>query len=55
LRPVCLGVPGAGADVPVEGAGGVVADLDRPGLAAFAVDSDLAVPQFSQLAESTKP
>ncbi len=40
-----LGVPGADAEVPVEGAGGVVADLDRAGLAALAVDGDLAVPQ----------
>src|SRR5208282_3110465 len=45
LRPVCLGVPGADAEVPVEAAGGVVADLDGPGLAAFAVDGDLPVPQ----------
>jgi hypothetical protein len=29
---VRLGVPGADPDVPVEGAGGVVADLDSPGI-----------------------
>ena len=45
LGPVGLGVPGPGADVPVEGAGGVVADLDRAGRAALAADGDLAVPQ----------
>src|SRR6516162_2620326 len=45
LRPVGLGVPGADADVPVQGAGGVVADLDGPGLAALAVDGDPPVPQ----------
>src|SRR5271157_1792791 len=45
LRPVRLGVPGADAEVPVEAAGGVEADLDDPGLAALAVDGDLPVPQ----------
>src|SRR5271166_3789186 len=45
LRPVCLGVPGADADVPVQAAGCVEADLDGPGLAALALDGDLPVPQ----------
>ena len=45
LRPVRLGLPGADPEVPVEGASGVVADLDGPGLAALAVDGDLPVPQ----------
>src|ERR1700733_13027679 len=45
LRPVCLGVPGPDPEVPVEGAGGVVADLDRAGPAALAVHGDLPVPQ----------
>jgi hypothetical protein len=45
LGPVGLGVPGPGAEVPVQGAGGVVADLDLAGRAALAVDGDLAVPQ----------
>jgi hypothetical protein len=40
-----LDVPGPDADVPVEAAGRVVADLDDPGLAAFPVDGDLPVPQ----------
>src|ERR1700676_1818696 len=34
LRPVGVGVPGADAEVPVEAAGCVVADLDDAGLAA---------------------
>lgn len=34
LRAVRLGVPGPGTKVPVQGAGGVVADLDGAGLAA---------------------
>src|ERR1700677_2027027 len=33
LRPIGLGVPGADADVPVEAAGGVMADLDDARLA----------------------
>src|ERR1039458_10211710 len=41
LRPVCLGVPGAGADVLVDAAGGPEADLDGPGLVPLAVDGDL--------------
>jgi len=45
LRPACLGVPGADAEVPAGAAGGVVADLDGPGLAALAVDGDVSVPQ----------
>jgi hypothetical protein len=40
LRPVCLGVPGADADVAVEGAGGVMAELDHADLA-LAADGDL--------------
>ena len=44
LRPVGLGVPGADAEVPVEAAGGVMADLDDAGLAALAVDGNLPVP-----------
>jgi hypothetical protein len=46
LRPVRLGVPAADPEVPAEGAGSVVADLDGPGLAALAVDGDLPVPQI---------
>ena len=46
LRPAGLRVPGPGADVPVEGAGGVVADLDRAGGGALAVEVDLTVPQI---------
>jgi hypothetical protein len=42
LRTACLGVPGTGTDIPVEAAGGVVADLDRAGLA-LAADGDLPV------------
>ncbi len=45
LRPPRLRVPGPGADVPVQGAGGLIADPDDPGLAALAVDGDLPVPQ----------
>ena len=45
LRPAGLSVPGPDADVPVQGAGGVEADLDRAGRAALAVDGDLPVPQ----------
>jgi hypothetical protein len=45
LRPVRLGVPGADAEVPVQAAGGVEADLDGPGLAALALHGDLPVPQ----------
>src|SRR5208282_2648406 len=41
LRPVRLGVPGADAEVAVEAAGCVEADLDGPGLAALALDGDL--------------
>jgi hypothetical protein len=40
-----LGVAGAGAGVPVEGAGGVVAGLHGPGLASLAGDGDLASPR----------
>jgi hypothetical protein len=36
---------GAGAQVPVEGAGGVVADLHGPGPVALAGDGDLPVLQ----------
>jgi hypothetical protein len=45
LRPANLGVPGADADVAVQGAGGVVADLDRAGVAAPAANGDLSMPQ----------
>jgi hypothetical protein len=45
LRPPGLGVPGAGADVPVQAPGGLVADLDDPVLAALAADGDLPLPQ----------
>jgi hypothetical protein len=45
LRPVRLGVPGPDADVPVQAAGGVEADLDGPGPAALALHGDLPVPQ----------
>ena len=38
-------MPGAGTHIPVEGAGGVVADLDGAGLAALAADGDLPVPE----------
>jgi hypothetical protein len=42
---VRLSVPGADADVTVDGAGSIVADPDGPGLPALTVDRDLAVPQ----------
>jgi hypothetical protein len=45
LRPPGLRVPGAGAQVPVQAEGGLVADLDDPGLAALAADGDLPLPQ----------
>src|SRR6266702_2952548 len=45
LRPVRLRVPGADAEVPVEAAGGIVTDLDDPGLSALAADGDLPLPQ----------
>ena len=41
LRPVRLGVPGAGPQVAVEAAGRLVADLGGPGRAALAGDPDL--------------
>jgi hypothetical protein len=41
LGAVGLGVAGAGAQVAVQGAGGLVGDLDDPGLAALAGDGDL--------------
>ena len=41
LRPPGLRVPGAAADVAVEAAGRLVADLDGPGRAALAADLDL--------------
>jgi hypothetical protein len=40
-----LGVPGAGADVPVEGSGGLVPDPDDPLPPALAVDGDLPLHQ----------
>ena len=42
LRPLGLRVPGAGPQVAVEAAGRLMADLDGPGGAAFAADTDLA-------------
>jgi hypothetical protein len=39
------GLPGAGAQVAVEAAGGLVADFDGPGCAALAADPDLAALQ----------
>jgi hypothetical protein len=41
LRPVGLCVPGTDPDVPVEGTGSVVADLDDAGLAVLPADGDL--------------
>jgi len=38
-------VPRAGAQVPVQAAGGLVADLDDPVLAALAADDDLPLLQ----------
>jgi hypothetical protein len=38
-------MPGAGAEVPVQAAGGLVADLDDAVLAALAADGDLPLPQ----------
>jgi len=40
-----VGVPGAGAQVPVQAAGGLVADADDPVLAALAADGELPLPQ----------
>jgi hypothetical protein len=45
LRPPGLRVPGAGAQVPVQAPGGLVADPDDPVLAALAEDGDLPLPQ----------
>ena len=45
LRPPGLGVPGPGADVPVQAPGGLAADPDDPVLAALAADGDLPLPQ----------
>jgi hypothetical protein len=45
LRPPGLGVAGSGPDVPVEGSGRLVADLDDPLLAVLAADGDLPLPQ----------
>src|SRR6266699_3449334 len=42
LGPPCLRVPGAGAQVAVQAAGRLVADLDGPGCAALAADPDFA-------------
>jgi hypothetical protein len=49
LVPPGLGVAGAGAQVPVQAAGGLVADLDDPVLAALAADGDLPLPQAMSL------
>ncbi len=40
-----MGVPGAGAQVPVQAEGGLVADADDPVLAALAADDELPLPQ----------
>ena len=45
LRPVRQRVPGADPQVAVQAAGGVVADLDDPGLAALAANGDLPLLQ----------
>ena len=45
LGPPGLGVAGAGAQVPVQAPGGLVADLDDPVLAALAADRELPLPQ----------
>jgi len=45
LRPPRLRVPGAGADVPVQAPGRLVADPDDPALAALAAHGDLPLPQ----------
>src|SRR5271169_3962407 len=45
LGPPGLGVPGAGPQVPVQAAGGLVADPDDAVLAALAADGDLPLPQ----------
>src|SRR5580704_6028457 len=45
LRLVRLRMAGAGAEVPVQAPGGLVADPDDPVLAALAVDGDLPLPQ----------
>ena len=47
LRSPCLRVPGAGTDVAVQGAGGVVPDRDYPFLAALAAYPDRAVLQVN--------
>src|SRR5215467_2284147 len=46
LRAPGLRMPGPGAQVPVEGARGLVADLDDPCLAVLAPDGDLPLPQI---------
>jgi hypothetical protein len=38
-------MPGPGAQVPVQVPGGMVADLDDPGLAALAADGEFPLPQ----------
>jgi len=45
LRPPCLGMPGPGPEIAVQGTGGLVSDPDDPRLAALAADGDLALPQ----------
>src|ERR1700693_4104623 len=45
LRPVRLLMPGAGAEIPVQGPGGLVPDPDHPRPAALAADGDLPPPQ----------
>jgi hypothetical protein len=39
-------MPGSDAEVPVQGAGGLVPDPDHPGPAALATDGDFAVPEI---------
>src|SRR6202034_2243885 len=55
LRPPCLGVPGADAEVPVQAAARVEADLDGPGLAALAPHGDLPVPHVHVAAPRVVP
>jgi len=46
LRPPGLRVAGPGAEVPVQGAGGLVVDLDDPRPAGVAPGGDLPLPQI---------
>src|SRR5258708_30368147 len=49
LRPVRLLMPGADPDIPVETAGGIMADPDDPRLAALATDCDLPAHRSTSL------